>query len=453
MIYSNPNPRFPHQRRSSSEENLDRFIPNRSAMDMGYAHWMVTEGRKEKEPPFSRSPSSEAYRRLLAETLNLNRTRIFAFKNKPPVPVELIPRQHTSSSASSSSTYHQQPKPAKPRRRIRQTSERALDAPDIVDDFYLNLLDWGSSNVVAIALARSVYLWDASHGSTSELVTVDEEHGLVTSVNWAPDGRHLAIGLENSEVQLWDAASNKQLRTLKGGHRCRVGSLAWNNHILTTGGMDGLIMNNDVRIRDHIVGTYRGHSQEVCGLKWSASGQQLASGGNDNLIHIWDRRRSSMAAAHQWLHRMEEHTAAVRALAWCPFQANLLASGGGGGDMSIKFWNTITGACLNSANTYAQVCGLLWSKSERELLSSHGFTGNQLTLWKYPSMVKTAELRGHTSRVLFLAQSPDGCTVASAAGDETLRFWNVFGDPAEAARQKSSSKASSEPFSWVNRIR
>ncbi|KAK4857892.1 hypothetical protein QYF36_007829 [Acer negundo] len=44
-------------------------------------------------------------------------------------------------------------------------------------------------------------------------------------------------------------------------------------------------------------------------------------------------------------------------------------------------------------------------------------------------MVKTAELTGHTSRVLFMAQSPDGCTVASAAAGETLRFWNVFGDP------------------------
>ncbi|CAI0434906.1 unnamed protein product [Linum tenue] len=116
-----------------------------------------------------------------------------------------------------------------------QTSERTLDAPDLVDDFYLNLLDWGSSNVLAIALGSTVYLWDASTGSTSELVTVDEEHGPVTSVNWAPDGRHIAIGLNNSEVQLWDSASNKQLRTLKGGHRCRVGSLAWNDHILTTG--------------------------------------------------------------------------------------------------------------------------------------------------------------------------------------------------------------------------
>ncbi|GJW85720.1 cell division cycle 20.2, cofactor of APC complex-like protein [Tanacetum coccineum] len=62
------------------------------------------------------------------------------------------------------------------------------------------------------------------------------------------------------------------------------------------------------------------------------SGEQLASGGNDNLLHIWDRRRMASANAPiQYLHRMREHTAPVKALAWCPFQANLLASCGGGG--------------------------------------------------------------------------------------------------------------------------
>ncbi|CAK7341199.1 unnamed protein product [Dovyalis caffra] len=428
--------------RMNSKENLDRFIPNRSAMDMDYAHFMLTEGRKGKENPTANSPSREAYRKQLADTLNMNRTRILAFKNKPPAPVELIPEGQS---------LHHQAKSAKPRRHIPQSSERTLDAPDLVDDFYLNLLDWGSSNVLAIALGGTVYLWDAADGSTSELVTVDDEDGPVTSVNWAPDGRHIAIGLNNSHVQLWDSASNKQLRTLKGGHRSRVGSMAWNNHILTTGGMDGKIINNDVRIRSHIVETYRGHTQEVCGLKWSASGQQLASGGNDNLIHIWDRSTATSNSATQWLHRLEDHTSAVKALAWCPFQGNLLASGGGGGDKCIKFWNTHTGACLNSIDTGSQVCALLWNKNERELLSSHGFTQNQLTVWKYPSMVKMAELTGHTSRVLYMAQSPDGCTVATAAGDETLRFWNVFGVPEVAA--KAAPKANPEPFSHLNRLR
>lgn len=423
----------------------DRFIPDRSAMDMDMAHYLLTEPRRDKENAVAASPSKEAYRRLLAKKLLNNRTRILAFRNKPPV-------SENVSAAIAASSHHA--KLVKQRRHIPQSAERTLDAPELVDDYYLNLLDWGSNNVLSIALGDTVYLWDASSGSTSELVTIHEDSGPITSVNWAPDGHHIAIGLNSSDIQLWDTSSNRLLRTLRGVHEERVGSLAWNNNILTTGSMDGKIVNNDVRIRNHVVQTYEGHRQEVCGLKWSGSGQQLASGGNDNLLHIWDVSMASpmsTAGRNQWLHRLEDHMSAVKALAWCPFQSNLLATGGGGSDRCIKFWNTHTGACLNSVDTGSQVCALLWNKNERELLSSHGFTKNQLTLWKYPSMVKMAELSGHTSRVLFMAQSPDGCTVASAAADETLRFWNVFGDPEVA---KPAAKAShTGMFNSFNHIR
>ena len=50
-------------------------------------------------------------------------------------------------------------------------------------------------------------------------------------------------------------------------------------------------------------------------------------------------------------------------------------------------------------------------------------------------MTKLCELTGHTARVLHLAQSPDGETVVSAAADETLRFWSIFGG--SPTRQKS----------------
>ena len=101
---------------------------------------------------------------------------------------------------------------------LAQSSERTLDAPDLVDDYYLNLLDWGSSNVLSIALGSTVYLWDASSGSTSELVTVDDDYGPVTSVSWAPDGRHIAVGLNSSDVQLWDTTSNRLVGTLGFSH-------------------------------------------------------------------------------------------------------------------------------------------------------------------------------------------------------------------------------------------
>ncbi|KAL0667178.1 hypothetical protein Bca4012_029882 [Brassica carinata] len=358
--------------------------------------------RRQKKRSAELSPSKEAYRKRLAETLGLNRTRILAFRNKPQPP--LHSHYHSAS-------LHQQP--LKPRRRrIPQSCSKVLDAPNILDDFYLNLLDWGSRNVLAIALGHTLCLWDASTGSVSEFVTIEEDQGPITSISWAPDGSHVALGLNNSQVQLWDSSSIRKIRTLNGVHHSRVGSLAWNNHILTTGGMDGKIVNNDVRIRSHVVGTYRGHTGEICGLKWSGSGMQLASGGNDNVVHVWDRS----SASSRWLHRLDEHTSAVKALAWCPS-------------------NRI---CLQLVN-------------DRELLSSHGFSQNHLALWKYPSLVKMAELTGHTSRVLFMTQSPDGSTVASAAGDESLRFWDVFGMPDTA--KKPDQNAAHEPFSPVPRIR
>ncbi|XP_059625043.1 cell division cycle 20.1, cofactor of APC complex-like isoform X2 [Cornus florida] len=426
--------------RKRSREDFDRFIPNRSAMDFDFAHYMLNGGKVRKDNSERCSPFKQAYRKQLAEIFNMNRTRILAFKNKPPPSVGGFQDLYSS--------VHQL-KPTKSRRHIPQSSENILYAPELLDD-YANLLDWGSSNIVAIGLGNSVYLWHVADDSVSELVSFAEEIGPVTSVKWAPDGRRLAVGLNNSYVEVWDALASRMLRRLRDGHTLRVGSLDWNNNILTTGGLDSLIVNNDLRIRSHIIGTYKGHSQEVCGLTWSASGQQLASGGNDNLVYIWHSSMASRNSSNQWLHRLEDHTAAVKALSWCPFNSYLLASGGGAGDQCIKFWNTNTGVRLNSMNTGSQVCCLLWSKHERELLSSHGLNDNQLTLWKYPSMVKITELYGHTSRVLYMAQSPDGYTVASGASDETLRIWNVFGTPELA---KSALKTKSEPFADFARIR
>ena len=42
---------------------------------------------------------------------------------------------------------------------------------------------------------------------------------------------------------------------------------------------------------------------------------------------------------------------------------------------------------------------LLWSSDHRELITGHGFSHYQLTLWKYPAMTKVSDLHGHTVSV------------------------------------------------------
>jgi cell division cycle 20-like protein 1 (cofactor of APC complex) len=68
----------------------------------------------------------------------------------------------------------------------------------------------------------------------------------------------------------------------------------------------------------------------------------------------------------------------------------------------------------------------MFSKSSNEIVSTHGYSLNQIIIWKYPTMQKIATLTGHTYRVLYLAMSPDGQNIVTGAGDERLRFWNVF---------------------------
>uniref|UniRef100_A0A0K2TZH0 CDC20/Fizzy WD40 domain-containing protein n=2 Tax=Lepeophtheirus salmonis TaxID=72036 RepID=A0A0K2TZH0_LEPSM len=133
-----------------------------------------------------------------------------------------------------------------------------------------------------------------------------------------------------------------------------------------------------------------------------------------------------------------EHLAAVKAIAWSPHHHGLLASGGGTADRCIRFWNTLTGQAMQSVDTGSQVCNLAWSKHASELVSTHGYSQNQILVWKYPSLVQVAKLTGHSYRVLYLAMSPDGEAIVTGAGDETLRFWNVFSKVRSQKEAKSA---------------
>lgn len=324
---------------------------------------------------------------------------------------------------------------------------KVLDAPELVNDYYLNLLSWGSNNILAVALGQSLYLWNAESGAIDELVTLKGDD-YISSVQWSDVGSSpcLAVGVSSSMVQLWDVKACKQMRSMDG-HAARVGALAWNIHILSSGSRDGNIIHHDVRSRNHNIATLSSHEQEVCGLQWSPDGSTLASGGNDNMLCLWKSTlmptgfSGSQDRSHEPVHRLAYHNAAVKAIAWCPWERNLLATGGGTADRTIKFWNTTNGAVLNSVDTGSQVCALIWSTTEKELISSHGYSQNEICLWKYPNMLKLKELTGHTSRVLHLAASPDGSTIVSGAADETLRFWKVFGVNRKKAKSLSAAKA------------
>ena len=309
--------------------------------------------------------------------------------------------------------------PRKQPRPISKVPFKVLDAPELQDDFYLNLVDWGSAGILGVGLGSSVYMWNSSTGKVDQLCKLPD-NDKVTSVAWIQRGSHIAVGTHKGFVQIYDAERSRRLRTMTG-HTARVGALAWNDHILTSGSRDRLIYHRDVRSPEQYLRRLAGHKQEVCGLRWNTEDGQLASGGNDNKLCVWDKLSETP------IYRFNSHVAAVKAIAWSPHQRHLLASGGGTADRTIKFWNTGTGSLIKEVDTGSQVCNLAWSKNSDEIVSTHGYSQNQIVVWKYPKMEQVVSLTGHTYRVLYLSMNPEGTTIVTGAGDETLRFWKVFG--------------------------
>ena len=395
-------------------------------------------------------PDEVAYESSIAKACGMNlNTRILAFKPAPPEsnkPIDLR------------SQYNRPLKPvtlsAQQRRRILTSPERVLDAPNIADDYYLNLLDWSCNNQVAIGLGQSVYVWSADSGEVNSLLETSADT-YISSLRWSGDGAYVSVGLGTGETQIWDVEEGTKLRSMfghetrvsvmgKSQHQKFVGDisnlpLGWNKHVLSTGARNGWLFNHDVRIAQHKIAELDSHTSEVCGLEWRADGLQLASGGNDNLVSIWDAR-----ALQAPKFQKTNHNAAVKALAWCPWQNNLLATGGGSHDRHIHFWNTTTGARVNSIDTGSQVTSIRWSTHYKELASTSGFPDNSISIWSYPSLVKNIEIPAHESRVLHSCLSPDGQTLATAAADESLKFWKVFEKKAGAAGISSSVVAKAE---------
>ncbi|CCA70183.1 related to cell cycle protein p55cdc [Serendipita indica DSM 11827] len=413
--------------RSIHDEYGDRFIADRNPNATVLSFTPPKAGSTENSP---------AHMQRLASAANLEPDgRILTFHQPPPssnadpmlaaqrTHVQPLYAQEKAGSSSASGGSSAASGSAAKVRRLPTQPDRVLDAPGILDDYYLNLLSWSARNELAVGLEENTYVWRASTGAAVHLAESTEGRW-VTSVDWSSD-------------------ASRKLRTMTG-RQAQVGALSWNNHVLSSGCQDGSIWHHDVRVARHHQGTLIGHVGEVCGLKWRSDGMLLASGGNDNVVNVWDNRMGDSDAdgdieeqrTAKWTKR--NHTAAVKALAWCPWQDSLLASGGGTGDATVHFWNTNTGARVASLTTPAQVTSIHFTPLAKEVMTTHGYPTNSIMVHSYPSMTKIGEIKdAHDSRVLYSALSPVGDTVVTGAGDENIKFWKLWEVPPKKAKSKS----------------
>ncbi|KAH8057192.1 hypothetical protein JL722_6835 [Aureococcus anophagefferens] len=329
----------------------DRFIPCRSG-----SRFELAREDFENDGP-RRAPRRAAARRCSAELLGGARPPCaLGFSPAKPRPASpgpgTAPRRGRAATAAAARAAR--------RRRIQGAPFKVLDAPGLSDDFYLDLVHWSSSNVLAVGLGR--------RRATARVGTLC----------WRGDA--LASGSRDRAICCRDVReprSNYALRAPPGGLRPALEPLRRLPRVR--------------RQRQRLEGLGRAAPAAVVrGRRGAARRRGPGPGGAAARRRAAAARRRSAASAT---------VAAVKAIAWSPHKRGSLASGAGTADRTIKFWDARTCALVDSVDTGSQVCALAWSRSVDELVSTHGYSLNQICIWN---------------------------TIVTGAGDETLRFWSCF---------------------------
>lgn len=421
----------------------DRFIPSRSiSSNNKLENEQILPEPNASPQTHIKSQSQIIYKQSVANACGIKvGEKILQYKIAPPISKSkfeinnnnsLFNYQRSFNNSANNSTIN----PIR-LRKISSNPERVLDAPGFIDDFYLNLISWSSTNFLAIALDRSLYIWNAGTGSVSLLT---ECSTMITSIRWSEDSSYLSIGKNDGSIEIWDLETNLKLRTMNLNYGIRCASQSWNNHLILTGLKSGEILVNDVRIKNNIISNLKNHIGEVCSIEFSKNGLQFASGSNDNTVCIWDNRSSLPQFTKN------NHTAAVKAISWHPEITSLLATGGGSSDKFIHFWNTTTGSRINSINTNSQISSLNWGSSnsfKNEIVATGGYPNNSISIYSFDNNIKVAEIENaHDSRIISSQLSPDGSILATIGADENLKFFKIFNQ-----RKKESSLSSTSSLS------
>jgi WD40 repeat protein len=306
-----------------------------------------------------------------------------------------------------------------------------------------------------------IELWDIE--KKVKIRTLKGHNDRVGALAW--NGYNLYSGSKDSNIFNHDVRiKNHVVMELSGGHNKEVCTIKWNSDFkyLASGGSDNLVCLWDVR------GKYNQNKNSIWDALNSQSDEESDNEIGDNMKEEEENNFKNKINNNQigfllnknkindlmnnhifWKNEkinkndnliepliiINKHKGPVRALAWSPWQRSVLATGGGKKDNFIRFYNADTKSNIGEYNTGSQVCQILWNKYEKEIISSHGNNKNPIYVWSYPKMNKITELTGHLSRALYMAMSPDGCTMVSGSSDETLRFWNI--NEREAVNKKN----------------
>jgi WD40 repeat protein len=300
---------------------------------------------------------------------------------------------------------------------------------------------------------RTIRIWDVETGVCRRVLS--GHNSSVCSVTYSPNGRQVASGSEDGTVRLWDVEA-RVCHRIKA-HSSGVFSVVYSpeGNLVASGSGDKTVRLWDIPVETsrpassrhaedvlcikyspkggEIVSRstesilfldmmtrvmhreFRGHSGTVTSAVYSPHGNQMASGGTDKTVRLWNM------GTGECQHMLTGHSDWVNCIAYSP-QRNQLASASN--DTTVRLWDTETGSCLSTLFGHSEaIFCVVYSPNGSQIASCSA--DDTVRLWSIRTGVCNHVLSGHSDKVCNAVYSPQGHQLASASHDKTVRVWDV----------------------------